>query len=122
MFYFTPHERRAVIFIAAVFFCGNCLNIVFKLSPSAYERLNVLDEPLAHVKVDINQATYEQLLSVPGLGPSTAARIINARQESGPFRSVAELRRIKKFSQRMFQRAAPHLMVAPLSDSSGGLK
>jgi competence ComEA-like helix-hairpin-helix protein len=111
MFFFTPHERRAVLFIAAFFFCGICLNIVFKLSPPLYQHLNVLDEPPAHGKIDINQATYEELLTVPGLGPSTAARIIYARDEKGHFDSLDDLRKVKRFSQKMFERAAAHLTV-----------
>lgn len=110
MVFFTPHERRAVIFVAAVFFSGICLDIFFKSSPSVYQRLNILDQPLARVKVDVNRAAYAELLTVPGLGPSTAARIINTRQEQGPFHSLDELRKVKRFSQRMFDRAAPHLI------------
>jgi competence protein ComEA len=111
MFFFTPHERRAVIFIAAVFFCGTCLSIFFKLKPSLYRHLDVLDEPLARPKININQATYEELLAVPGLGPSTAARIIYARQEKGHFDSLDDLRQVKRFSQKMLDRVRPHLTV-----------
>jgi len=109
MFFFTVHERRALIFVAAVFFCGSCLDILFKLSPPLYRRLNVLDEPAARPKIDVNRATYEELLTVPGLGPSTAARIIYARQEKGHFNSLDDLRQVKRFSQKMFDRARPHL-------------
>ena len=111
MFFFTPHERRALIFIAAVFFCGLCMDIIFKLSPPLYRHLNVLDEPLARGKIDINRATYEELLTVPGLGPSTAARIVQTRQEKGRFHALDDLRQVKKLSQRMFARALPHLTV-----------
>jgi type II secretory pathway component PulK len=111
MFLFTPHERRAILFIAAVFFSGICLDIVFKIRPPLYQRLNILDEPLSEAKIDINRATYEQLLTVPGLGASTAARIIYSRQEKGRFNSLDELRKIKRFSSRMFDRASPHLTV-----------
>ena len=106
---FTPHERRAVIFLGAAFFCGICLDIFFKLQPPAYQALRVLDQPLSQVRVDVNKATYEELLKVHGIGPSTAARIIYARQEKGRFASLDDLRGIKGFSKRMFDRAAPHL-------------
>lgn len=119
MFLFTPHERRALIFMAAVFFCGLCLNIFFKLYASAYRHLNVLDEPLARRRIDINQATYEQLLTVPGLGPSMAARILYARQARGRFGSLDELRQLKRFSQRMFERARPHLTVGAPEGATG---
>jgi competence protein ComEA len=41
--------------------------------------------------VDLNTATAEQLDTLPGVGPSTAAAIIEHRESSGPFRSVDAL-------------------------------
>jgi competence protein ComEA len=41
--------------------------------------------------VHLNTATLEQLDELPGVGPSTAQRILDYRQENGAFSSVDEL-------------------------------
>ena len=44
--------------------------------------------------IDVNRATLDDLISLPGIGPALAQRIIDYRSEHGPFQSVDELERV----------------------------
>jgi competence protein ComEA len=47
--------------------------------------------PSPSAPLDLNSATLEQLENLPGIGPVTAQKIIDYRQQHGAFHSVAEL-------------------------------
>ncbi len=46
------------------------------------------------VYIDINTAGVDALMSLPGIGEELARRIVNYREENGPFASVDDLMRI----------------------------
>jgi competence protein ComEA len=47
--------------------------------------------PSPTAPLDLNSASLEQLDALPGIGPTTAQKILDYRQAHGPFHSVAEL-------------------------------
>jgi competence protein ComEA len=57
-------------------------------------------------KIDLNKATAEQLDTLPGIGPVTAAKIIAARAEA-PFLIVDELKTRGIISDRILQQIRP---------------
>lgn len=55
-------------------------------------------------KVDLNTADQQQLEELPGIGPRTAERIIQFREENGPFRRIEDLLNVRGIGEKKFQR------------------
>jgi competence protein ComEA len=58
-------------------------------------------------KLNINKATKQQLLDLPGVGEVTATRILQYRAEHGKLSSVDELRAIKGMSKKKIETIKP---------------
>ena len=58
----------------------------------------------------MNRATAAQLMQLPGIGKTLAARIIEARRGQ-PFRRVDELRRVKGIGAKTLERLRPYVIV-----------
>lgn len=54
-------------------------------------------------KVNINNATAEQLEKLPGIGPAKAAAIISFREEQGSFKSVEDIVRVSGIGQKSLE-------------------
>ncbi|MBM4396315.1 MAG: helix-hairpin-helix domain-containing protein [Deltaproteobacteria bacterium] len=64
--------------------------------------------PPERPRVAVNLASEEELCSLPGIGPKRAAQIVAAR-ERRPFRSAADLRRIRGIGPKGVRRLGPLL-------------
>lgn len=64
------------------------------------------EEGRADGRVDINRATTEELEALPGIGPVLASRIVEFREDNGPFTEVGELRDVPGIGERTFQTLA----------------
>lgn len=63
-------------------------------------------------KVNINKADATQLEALPGVGPSTAEKIIAFRKTNGPFKSVEELQRVDGIGEAKLRQLVPHVTVS----------
>ena len=67
-----------------------------------------------HVKqpagsVNVNAAGIEELCGLPGIGPETARRIIEARERSGAFAYAEDLLSVKGIGEKTLQKLLPQI-------------
>lgn len=61
--------------------------------------------------ININTATAEELDSLPGIGPSTAAAIVEDRERNGPFASPEDLMRVSGIGEGKFSKLKDQIRV-----------
>lgn len=59
--------------------------------------------------MDVNRARPAELELLPGIGPSLARRIVEARTQHGPFKQAKDLLRVKGVGNKTLQKLQPFL-------------
>ena len=63
--------------------------------------------------LNLNAATEAQLEALPGIGPSTATRIVEYRKKNGAFKKVEELMNVKGIGEKSFLKLKALITVGP---------
>jgi competence protein ComEA len=61
-------------------------------------------------RIDLNEASAEELRRLPGIGPKLSQRIVDERHK-GPFKTVDELRRVPGIGPKTMERLRPYISV-----------
>lgn len=69
------------------------------------------EEQTAGGKVNINLADMQELMTIPGIGPSKAAAIIQYRDDNGSFSSTDGLMDVSGIGQKIFEKLASFVTV-----------
>jgi competence ComEA-like helix-hairpin-helix protein len=123
---FTPDERRALLALTGLLCLGLAIRVVAPgpvplegggdsllvvLAAEADKKPN--ESPpqgfIEEGQIRINEAQESALQTLPGIGPALARRIIEDRQQHGPFRSLRDLERVRGIGPRTALRLSPHL-------------
>jgi competence protein ComEA len=62
-------------------------------------------------KININTADQAELDKLPGVGPATAATIIEYRQKEGQFQSIEDLKKVGGISEAKFKKIADRIKI-----------
>jgi len=101
----TKKISRLIILVVCVLFIGFTAGMLVgrhtnktEIEISAYDSVVLQKTPEADNsssqsvgKININSATQEQLISLPGIGETIAQKIIAYRRDNGKFKSVYDL-------------------------------
>ena len=71
-------------------------------------------------KVNLNTATVEQLTTVPGVGPTLAARIVEQRQKTGAFKSVQDILTVKGIGEKNLVKLQAYFTVGDSAHGTAG--
>ena len=121
----TKTERNVLLFLAVTMLAGAGIRLYQTTFPSApqfdyyvsdstfaalssgVEENSIAETGEESGRLNINVATKQQLMDLPGIGEVTAERILKYREERGRFASVEELRAIKGMSKNKLKQLKP---------------
>lgn len=102
---------------SAGFFAGrDQLSPVLEPSPNALPNGTLARAPLpeqanSQPKINLNTATREELILLPGIGEAISQRILDYRTEIGSFRTVSEIMGVSGIGEKTLEKLEPYLYV-----------
>ncbi len=122
----TNSERKVILFLVTTLSIGYGIQLLqttfpntaqafdYKIQDSTFMELSLDKENDTTItddedkkginKININTATKEQLMKLPGIGEITADRIIQYRKEKGKFSKIDELDRVKGINRKKIEK------------------
>jgi competence protein ComEA len=61
--------------------------------------------------INVNTATKEELMMLPGIGEKTASAIVAYRKVNGPFKTIDDMTKIKGISKKKLDKLRPSLVL-----------
>jgi len=98
---FTRQEQQVVIFLSILALVGLGISF-FKKVNSPFREIISCDNRL--YKIDLNQVTEGDLLSLQLFSPKLASQIIACRDSRGGFHTIEELREIKGIGKVRYEK------------------
>lgn len=109
-------KRIVTLFLAAVLLSPG---IAFPADRSApHETATAVVVAGQPQKLDLNRATLEELVRVPGIGSRMAKAIVDLRAKKGSFTRIEELLEVRGIKEKKLAALSEHLIVVALPPSN----
>lgn len=112
-------ERLATVILAVTLAVGVLATAVHKpnvqgpVPEAAHQRLSdtCRDSGDMYLRLDINVATLDQLMTLPGIGPAKATAMVEWRKVNGGFTSVDQIVSVKGIGRKTLDRVRRYICV-----------
>ena len=74
----------------------------------------------ARFQVDVNRAAWAEFATLPGVGRKLAERIVQSREQQGPFADLDDLRRVRGVGPHTLESMRPYLQPMPSRQAVAG--
>lgn len=108
----TLRTVMSVVFVALTL-CVAAPMVIANTDQDAPTRQTPKPAPADAPALNLNSATAAELEKLPGVGPATAARIVEYRQKNGAFKKVEDLMNVRGIGEKTFLSLKPLITVAP---------
>ncbi|MCF7859292.1 MAG: ComEA family DNA-binding protein [Candidatus Cloacimonetes bacterium] len=115
--FLTSDEQKLLLFIAFFAFVGLIINFTGLIAENDAQAADSLNFQQDHqIKYDLQNATKEELMTIPGIGEKTAANILSYRSEFG-FRNNEDLMKVKGIGEKTYAKIKKYLIGSTTSHS-----
>lgn len=101
MFDFTPEEKRVVLFVLGLAFCGLILSNLVKINGRIEK---IVNPQIQLAKLDLNKVSLDELKGLKCVSLKLAGRILEYRVLHREFTSLEELKEVKGVGDRRYEK------------------
>lgn len=111
-------DQRFIAFVVAV--CLVLLTIyVLSPGPAGWVDIERLPQSQAQYRLDVNDASWVEWAQLEGIGEALARRIVEYREEHGPFSSIDDLTQVRGIGPKTLDRVRPWVEIGHAARPAG---
>jgi len=101
MLNFTTEEKRVILFVLGLAFCGLILSNLVKINGHIEK---IVNPQIQLAKINLNKVSLDELIGFRCISPKLAQRIVEYRNLRKEFGSLEELKEIKGIGDQRYEK------------------